>query len=328
MAGGGEPTSSVSTSSASSSNASSSTGTMGVEDCFNGVDDNDDGLVDCADPTCQPAAACVPDPAQWAGPHAAAIFLTGQTQPCPGGWSTPQVTYAAGSIVAPPAMCGCACGAVTGACNAHATLTTYPTGCTAVAGASLPMTDGQCQPLGGFGALVAAKGTPPQPSSTGSCSPAPSKTVPPYTTSNVAVFCAAKSSLLQGGCADGMVCAPRPDAPYKICVAVQGTATCPAGYANKLNVYESFNDTRSCSDCNCGAPANVACSGQIGFFSDPSCGGAPFATLPVNNMCVGLTNGTIPGAGRYTSATIGACTPGPVSPTGNVTINPITMCCQ
>ena len=26
-----------------------------VEDCFNGIDDNDDGLIDCADPTCENA---------------------------------------------------------------------------------------------------------------------------------------------------------------------------------------------------------------------------------------------------------------------------------
>src|SRR5262245_6655050 len=40
----------------------------GDEDCTNGVDDNGDGLIDCADPRCSPGFACVSIiPTGWQG---------------------------------------------------------------------------------------------------------------------------------------------------------------------------------------------------------------------------------------------------------------------
>ena len=33
----------------------------GVEVCTNGTDDNDDGLIDCNDPTCSDVVACLPE---------------------------------------------------------------------------------------------------------------------------------------------------------------------------------------------------------------------------------------------------------------------------
>lgn len=88
--------------------------------CFDGLDDNGDGLVDCAEPTCASISGCVSAiPLGWSG-HAALYEGPLAGAPiCP----TPFIdTLAPGNagLVAPPASCtSCACGAPTnGACPA------------------------------------------------------------------------------------------------------------------------------------------------------------------------------------------------------------------
>ncbi|MBI5479962.1 MAG: hypothetical protein HY906_13940, partial [Deltaproteobacteria bacterium] len=91
-----------------------------TEDCMNGIDDNGDGLVDCDDPQCQAAYQCVPvAPDGWAE--------VGWVDPdgfptCPPELPKVLTIYDAADLVAPPAGCGCACGAPSGAkCATHMT---------------------------------------------------------------------------------------------------------------------------------------------------------------------------------------------------------------
>ena len=61
-AGGATASSSV----VSSSSSGGAGGAGPTEDCFNGIDDDADGLADCADPDCAPATECVgPIPVGW-----------------------------------------------------------------------------------------------------------------------------------------------------------------------------------------------------------------------------------------------------------------------
>ncbi|MGA7121295.1 MAG: hypothetical protein WBY94_14420, partial [Polyangiaceae bacterium] len=62
--------------------------TSSTENCTNGIDDNCDGLVDCAEPSCQTAGyACVgAAPAGWSGPDLFWTGAAGATAPaCPAG---------------------------------------------------------------------------------------------------------------------------------------------------------------------------------------------------------------------------------------------------
>jgi hypothetical protein len=76
-----------------------------VENCFNGIDDNCNGLVDCADPMCTggttPIAECVPDPG-------AALSGTLSTSTCPASYPTATALYA-GMVAGTCAGGTCSC---------------------------------------------------------------------------------------------------------------------------------------------------------------------------------------------------------------------------
>src|SRR5262249_44339774 len=78
-----------------------------TENCTNGVDDDCDGLVDCADPACgQQGYACVPPvPAGWA--YEPIDRAAGGA--CPVGLASHELVA---SATGAPASCGCTCAAV------------------------------------------------------------------------------------------------------------------------------------------------------------------------------------------------------------------------
>ena len=57
------------------------------EDCFNGIDDNGDGRIDCADPTCSNQVTCIPAPSpDWSGPVMVSHASSADAAPgCPAG---------------------------------------------------------------------------------------------------------------------------------------------------------------------------------------------------------------------------------------------------
>jgi hypothetical protein len=208
---------------------------VGAESCFNGIDDDCDGLTDCADPDCTPTALCVPSVAQPFG------YLTQEPKggSCPAGTTNPAPLYGDSD----PTGGGC-----TGSCGCNAS------GCSA----NLSFISGAC-PGGSSGSSVGTSSCPP----TGT--PTPVK--PPVLPETLA--CKVTPVAGGGGCPANQVCAPR---GTKQCVSTTGVVACPAGYTvTQPTLYPTFNDPRTCT-CTC--TNNGCAAAQLLLSSSGNCGGS------------------------------------------------------
>ncbi|HEX4456860.1 MAG TPA: hypothetical protein VIA18_02770 [Polyangia bacterium] len=225
----------------------------GVEDCFNGLDDDCDGHIDCDDSDCAPVAVCVPP--------VTAPFAYGTQEPSAG--TCPTHTSGGPIYVKDPNGGGCTS---TCSCGSSGCSTTF--GLTLGCGGGFngtPFTlsstceavdEGSSYSWGAIaGTLACAQ----------SGTAAPVK--PPTLTS--AVSCALTGAP-GGGCDNGQVCVAR---GTKQCVAT-GTAgaTCPAGYPTGATWYSGFVDGRNCG-CTCTAAAAGCNDSSVGvdFYDSKGC---------------------------------------------------------
>jgi len=238
-----------------------------VENCFNGVDDNCDGLVDCADPQCtggaSPVAQCVPSP----GSATAGILST--TATCPAAYPTATPLYAglnAGSCAG--GTCSCVNG-LNGSATCSASLVSKggtSTDCNLGIGTSVfsGTSASGCMSFGALSSTTWYQVNAPTLSAT--CNPttggSPIDNAPTWSTTDA--FCAA--SAFGTGCASGQVCAP---AAANHCVLATGdqVACTVAGYStlNTTPFYTGYDDTgRSCA---CSCDLGLSCSSVVGFGS-------------------------------------------------------------
>jgi hypothetical protein len=225
----------------------------GNEDCFNGIDDNCDGLVDCADPQCTATTTCVPALA-----GAAYGTVLSSAGPCPQSGATTTLLYGAFN---PGSCSGCSTSLgvsatptlvirqFTPACNGTIIANITATDCSQ----PVPSSGGITESLSGINCNTAT-GTP-------SYSPGS------FTTDQ---FCT--SPAVGGGCSPGNVCVPKVGSDQS-CVLVGSGASC-TGYAS--NVTPSFGTwytdktiTEACDSC---ANAMLEPTAQVFFCSTPSCG--------------------------------------------------------
>ena len=94
--------------------------------CFDGLDDDHNGVADCAEPSCAPFAACVPElPAGWDG--YAALYDGTAAPTCPGVFTSTLAPGNVGLTAAAASCTACACGAASGgACPASGGVATVP----------------------------------------------------------------------------------------------------------------------------------------------------------------------------------------------------------
>lgn len=136
--------------------------------------------------------------------------------------------------------------------------------------------------------------------------------------------------LLRTGCPDGQICAPDPPSPFraKHCVSKSGDVECPAPFTEKL-LTNGVNDTRGCTSCSCGPPANDGCTGSAQVWNNTTtCSGIfPQNVMVGGDGCTPVTAGSM--KLLFASATPSKCTPtGPAVPTGDVTAGAaVTVCC-
>jgi hypothetical protein len=335
----------------------------GTEDCTNGIDDNCDGKIDCADPLCQPAFTCVPPvPVGWVGPVELWQAANPATRPaCDTGYGGTPRDGQGGTFTAPAAACGCACGATGQVCSQGGTFFTQ-TNCVTTCATVTPAANGTCTPVvgGGCGSEGSfSLSSAPAPSG-GSCIATPSTTVPPVgwaTSERVCPYTGPTDN--PGGCAGaGGSCARAPAGGaggYGAAACVYSTAdspptACPAGFTATapLTFYASDTDTRACAaSCTCsGPPSNGSCSGTIDLYGnspDAGCagthdtydaGGAPVCQCFGQSKCgandlVILKN--MPGfVQAHYVVTPGTCAmPAQPNPTGSaVPTGPTTVCCM
>lgn len=370
--GGGSSASSASqmttSATASGGNAPTTSGTttssgMGTtEDCTDGVDNDGNGKIDCADPGCTVGFSCHnPVPTGWTGHYALAdgtfAALPGS---CPGS-TYPNPFYAGyrSPNAAPPQCSACSCGAPQGQTCGIASLHLTSGSCTELqSGQSICqmavnlVTDGVCHNINVPGGKKTCG--PPDPvtnlcpagtqacnlsvyldppiAAGGACAPSvQAPTIAPFSWSNAARACLPSTE--GKGCANDFACLPNAPSPFgAICISKLGDNVCPAGSgytAKKLFFDLDPVDTRACADCSCGSPAGLSCSSSITTYSDTTCNTAiattaasDCSTYP-NNPAVGSYKSVSTQFSQSTCASSGGQAMGSVVPQ-----NPVTFCCQ
>lgn len=248
----------------------------------------------------------------------------GPAPACPGAYPTLAFDLN-GGLNAPPAMCGCTCGAVSGAtCNASYSVYTNSncgTLCNTFTVSSCVSTS-SCNNGNSVRATATASG--------GSCTPNPTKSVPGVTWSSVGRGCGGATPT--AGCMNGAQCVPTPTGSFsRVCVTKAGDETCPSDYPLKNSLYSGVSDSRDCSTCTCGSPTNVTCSGGVaGIYDAPSCSGSS-TTVPVDGACHSASGITTISA-KFTTAPApsgGSCAPSGGNATGQAAgTGRLTVCCR
>ena len=311
-------------------------GTAG-ENCVNGVDDDGDATIDCADADCQAAGfVCAPPlPNGFKGPY---VFGQGAGLPaCPSTHPTEVLTggdiVSAGPAVCAGVSCGCGppstvgCSGVTvdyygdTACSGSPKWTKTPGTLTCTSGNFVHCTSGCAYPS----AAIVDYGTPLAASACAATSSG-SPVLPAVSWGNPARGCAV-SKAAAGGCSAG-TCVQKAAAPYqRVCVVASGSLVCPSPYTQKSQVKTGLNDTRSCS-CQCNS-ADLACSATVKDYYGSICTGSG-TVLSDSCTPVQISNATSSET-RYLLVTnhgaTGTCTPSSPASVGGVSANQTTTVC-
>lgn len=292
------------------------------EICGNGIDDDGDQKIDCADPECA-TSKCAPNvPIGWTGP--ALMWTGGPTAApptCPGG-TTPVVTYA---VDAPNADCTavtCSC-KVSGSCTASATVTHYGSpNCSAGKVAStMVLTNTSCTPyamteaaLGGVTVAYATNN-----GQTCAAQTTGSGNVPPASLSERLALCPILGGA--GGCSTGGCVTPTTSHP-KVCIRRAGNLGCPSSYPNQTLAGQSISsDSRGCSPCKCGTPF---CFPTVKDHPNGTCG----PSSSVYETCTSAYDPTVLNRSLKLSIDPGACGVSGGTSTGSINVaGATTICC-
>lgn len=261
-----------------------------VEECGNGVDDDEDGAIDCEDEDCG-AAACVPAaPEGWDGP----IVVIYDADACPDG-SPPE---ASGTL-----CLACAC---EGSVQCGSALVSFGD-CAGTFEETLGTGDGTCvDDLGVSGGASGARGE-----------------ALPLTSSCVAtgsgslrsgVLCAAGAG---AGCPDGTSCVAPSDGA---CVARDGDWPCPDGFPSKRSFAEG--EVAACTPCDC-QPSPPACGGVTTLFTGNGCTGTTTAVTHDALSCAVLPQ--TPQSATFAPGSPPTCAPAGGLPEGVASVR--TLCC-
>ena len=219
-----------------------------TELCFNGIDDDCDGLADCADPTCASVAVCVP---------VGTAFSLGITvtagSPCPIGFQVGTPTVINQGVTGDASCNGCTCSV---ASHCSTTLSAYPstTACTGtpVVLASLDETS-KCV---SFPTSHAGLPHVDNFAYSATCSGGGAAVPSTWGWSTTMKFCPADPP--GGGCKAGYACVHK--SPTTYCEI--GSGSCSAGFTAVTGGtwYTSATDNRACGSCGCTITAAGNCS--------------------------------------------------------------------
>jgi hypothetical protein len=330
---GGASSSSGQGGSVGQTSSSSSSGSGTTEDCLDGLDNDLDGTIDCADTDCTTGFTCTDEPPTgWTSVALEqGMGAPPPPMPCDSG-AMPESLFTG---PAGPAECSaCSCGALAGnTCNAPG-LSCF-VGSNNCGNGQQDWTNnfgnGNCAKpdIGLTGSLSCRLSSATAVGQTGGCPPSMSDFQNKDTWAGWAQACAIKTG--SGGCAPGRVCAPIPKDTQSLCVRQDGQQQCPAGWKS-VDAYVDGADDRSCSACSC--MANPTCTGgtyQVLDFNNCDAGGSNPITVN-SNTCVnvsGQLDSFSWSVQKNPPVAGGACTAqggeaqGSVQPKG-----PVTFCCK
>jgi hypothetical protein len=213
-------------------------------DCLDGLDNNGDGLIDCADPTCT-QVECVPTAATPVGTVATAcdVGVTG--------------THINQGFNAPTTCHGCGCTA-TGSCAFNMYGDQNGTGCfvpNTLLGTFNAATS--CFTVGGNQQYYSVHAVP-SPSAT--CANQQTGVADATSYSTTKNFCPSAKSPAAAACGSNQVCVPKP-ATGSVCTLVTG-ASCPSSYPTNGGTWYgdgTTSDNRSCTCSGCTVTSNGSC---------------------------------------------------------------------
>jgi hypothetical protein len=279
------------------------------ENCTNGVDDDCNGLIDCADPTCMTRGyACVPEwPSGWTPVALYDTLQAGGPAPTIPSCTTGDTAYdnllAFGyyNPVPTAATCSCsACGSPSGiTCSDPTVGTGSSVGCATGAPASIGTSCTSFSPVqtGGVNgiSLVATSA----PSGGGTCADSTStQTIPTWEPTSTSSWegagrvCGAETapSTLQGaaaGCPSEDYCLLAPTNGL-VCIYNSSQQTCPSStlYTGQHTYSTSGTDNRTCTgSCTCTPDTTgVTCSSTVDVYNGGTCTGS-VVTLTDTSPC-------------------------------------------
>ena len=318
----------------------------GVEDCTDGVDNDCNGKVDCADDACNPTHACIDTPP---GGWSVVDESDGTRPACPSDMPNARDVDVVAGTGAGSCSCNCTPTVPAEACNmqpSKVTISGKNTCNDAVNDVTQSINSGQtvcallttpiAVPNGQAFGLTAA---PPKPPS--GCTAATQITsVPPITAGRA---CAPTvTPTFGGGCGVGKVCARKAPAGLALCLQKSGASNaCPGTYPTRKTAGSSDApdggadagdggsaatvDNRTCNTCTCSTPA---CTATATLFKNNDCSGSTTNALPT--ACTGSLDknftatsykstitGTGCGLGAFNTGTTGAI----------AFTDPTTICC-
>ena len=288
----------------------------GPEVCTDGVDNDCNGAVDCADPACAAGGyACVPAiPGGWTFGALSAGALS-----CAAGTTSQAYVAATGA----PATCGCSCVVGQPPQCGGATVSVQTGSDSACNAGAQPYSTSACTVLGAVPAYVA--GGPVQ-ASGGTCSAQSTSSVPPVAVTDWS-SCLSDGPFGAGCSSPGEVCAWAGGASR--CVTAPGVQSCPAAYAASSHALGSgYADTRACSPAcgGCGSTPTAICAATVTFYSGSGCnGGAIPVTL--DGTCTSTVEAALSYRYAASASNVSCGTPTVPAPVGAVTLNGTTTAC-
>ncbi|MEI9952700.1 MAG: hypothetical protein WDO74_27895 [Pseudomonadota bacterium] len=261
---------------AGNSGASGSGGS--VENCSNGIDDDRDGNIDCADADCVVGYSCAPPipGGGWVGPLS---FWSGSGQPpaCTNANGFPTEVTNAGTGISQTAAStcySCSCGAPHGISCQVGTAAFFSDGTCSGQGGNLTVVQGMCIAFVSLTLDPSGVRWQSAPAAGGACIPKSSgSAVFPPVQWDTRMRACGDPPPDGGGCGAG-TCVARPKDPFskQLCIYQRGDLACPSGLYNNQYVYfTGVDDTRTCSDCACTPPTATSCTGSMKLYTDQDC---------------------------------------------------------
>jgi hypothetical protein len=277
-----------------------------TEACEDGIDNDGDGLVDCADPSCQPDHECIPEP-----PGGFTLEYVGSNPTCPDG-AAPRVVLTQDTPACDLSSCGC--GSPNGACGINATF--FSTACMGGTGSNVTMSGNTC--YNSFG--TALGGTFIASAAAVSCTATGTATTTAPPPPRALNLCTVSAS---GGCTAGQRCVRRTgDSPA--CAVAQGAMACPSEYPVSRTAGDSIDDQRQCG---CGCSSAASCAGaQVQYYGSGGCNGMP-KTVTASTTCQVLQSQASSARVSNGGAPTG-CLPSAKLDGVLTVMNQLTMCCR
>lgn len=270
----------------------------GPESCEDGLDNDCNGLVDCADPACQPTHQCVDAvPVGWD-----LVAFSPNTRPaCPAGYGAAvdiKDVLGTGS-----GTCSCSCSPDVGSCAPVGVVVGNDNACGGAPVTVTPNTN--CTPLPTNVVVPTGQtfGSIKLPAKPTSC--APSTTLAGGTIAEGRT-CAAPPTTGKG-CQGNQVCIKKPTG-LGLCVTKPGQNACPLVFTQQRTAgSDATTDNRNCNACTCGT---ADCTGTIELFEAANCatGGGNDTTGPLGTACVGTASKNFTATRYKTANTNNGCT--------------------